>query len=108
MGSILSRTWLENKPINSISQVRHGGKFNFAYTDGHAKLLPMTGGVWLGSPAWPEYGNRPIEPMLLPANASHYGDWCSDPKAVLNTDIGPIECDQIAMSVLNQTTLWTG
>jgi len=107
MSSILSRTWLLNNTVNSISQVRHSGMSNYSYVDGHAKLLPMRGGMWTGSPSWPQFGSMPIEPILLPANSAHYGDWCSDPKAILNTDVGPLECDQIAQTVLTQTTLWT-
>jgi len=106
MDSILSRYWLENKTITSTSQIRHGGKFNFTYTDGHAKMLPMVGGTWDGGAAWPEYGSRPIEQTVIPANSAHYGDWCSDPKAILSTDVGPMECDQIAPFVLSQTKLW--
>lgn len=108
MGSVLSRYWVERRTINSISQVRHGGKFNFAYADGHAKLLPMRGATWTGSPGWPEFGNQPIEQILLPADSSHYGDWCSDPKLVIPTDVGPLECDQIAVNVLGQATWWSG
>lgn len=106
MDSILSRYWLENRTIGATSQVRHGGRFNFTYADGHAKMLPMIGGTWDGGASWPEYGSRPIEQTLVPANSSHFGDWCADPKAVLQTDVGPMECDQIAPFVLNQTKLW--
>jgi len=106
MGSIMSRYGLEGVAINSNSQVRHGARFNFTYTDGHAKMLQMQGGTWYGAGSWPAYGGLGVEPTLLPANATHFGDWCTDPKEILQSDVGPIECDLVAKLVLSQTTLW--
>jgi len=105
MGSILSRYWLEGKTLSANSQVRHGARFNFAYTDGHSKMLPMVGGAWSGGASWPAYGTTATM-TLLPANSSHYGDWCSDPTATIVTDLGPMVCSQVANVVLKQTTLW--
>jgi prepilin-type processing-associated H-X9-DG protein len=108
MGSILSRTWLTGAAFpTSLSQIRHGGKFNFAYTDGHAKMLQMQGGLWNGAGSWPAYGYLPKSPTLLPANSSHFGDWCQDPNATIITDVGPMACNAVAPMVLSQTTLWT-
>jgi prepilin-type N-terminal cleavage/methylation domain-containing protein/prepilin-type processing-associated H-X9-DG protein len=108
MGSILSRTWLTGGAVpTALSQVRHGGKFNFAYTDGHAKMLQMQGGLWLGAGSWPAYGYLPKSPTLLPANSSHYGDWCVDPNATIITDVGAMACNAVAPLVLSQTQLWT-
>jgi prepilin-type N-terminal cleavage/methylation domain-containing protein/prepilin-type processing-associated H-X9-DG protein len=116
MGSILSRyyyTALANGTptqlaLTSNSQLRHAGKFDFAYTDGHAKMLPFVGGIWSGNSSWPAYGSitTPI-PIALPASSQHYGDWCSDPNATIVTDIGPQVCNQIAVQILTQTTLFT-
>jgi len=106
MGSIMSRYGLEGVTINSNSQVRHYAKFNFTYTDGHAKLLQMEGGTWYGAGAWPAYGSLGVEPTLIPSNPTQWGNWCSDPKEILQTDIGPLECDLVAALVLSQTTLW--
>jgi len=106
MGSILSRYWLEGQTITANAQVRHGAKFNFTYTDGHAKMVQMMGGLWSGGGSWPAYGSMANEPVLMPALPSHWGDWCSDPKEILQTDVGPYECDLVAQLVLSQTVLW--
>jgi prepilin-type N-terminal cleavage/methylation domain-containing protein/prepilin-type processing-associated H-X9-DG protein len=113
-GSILSRyyyTALANgantaTSVTSNSQLRHDGKFNFSYTDGHAKMVQFIGGIWSGNAAWPAYGaiTTPI-PIAFPANSAHYGDWCSNPTATLQTDIGPQVCNQIIVNMLSQTTL---
>jgi prepilin-type processing-associated H-X9-DG protein len=55
----------------STAKIRHGGKLNFAFVDGHAKLITMVSGVFAG------YG--------LVARASSETDalkWCYDPNAV--------------------------
>jgi len=106
MGSILSRTWLEGHAATSLGSVRHAGKFNFAYTDGHAKMLPMIGGLWTGAGSWPAYGYLPQSPTVLPASSAHYGDWCADPNATIYTDVGPMACNAVAPLVLSQTILW--
>jgi len=106
MGSILSRYFYENVPISHQSQLRHGGLFNETYVDGHAKLLQWFGGTWSGGAAWPAYNSGAVEPVAIPANSAHYGDWCSDPKQILQSDIGPIECDLLAPLILKQTVIW--
>jgi prepilin-type N-terminal cleavage/methylation domain-containing protein/prepilin-type processing-associated H-X9-DG protein len=105
MGSILSRSELQGQNVTSVNQVRHGARFNFAYADGHAHLLQMAGGSWTGSSAWPDYSQFNPSPVLIPP-ASHYQDWCRDPQATLQTDIGPFQCDQIATYIAGQTKFW--
>jgi len=107
MGSILSRTWLDGSPPTSLAATRHGGKFNFAYVDGHSKLLLMQGGLWTGGGSWPAYGSQGNEPTVFPANSANYGDYCVDPTATLSTDIGPEICGNMVNIVKAQTTLWT-
>jgi prepilin-type N-terminal cleavage/methylation domain-containing protein/prepilin-type processing-associated H-X9-DG protein len=115
LGSILSRTWLASELSNpgagsnltSINQVRHGGKFNFAYTDGHSKVMQMAGGIWTGGSQWPAYGTQGNQGTLFPANSANYGNYCSDPTATINTDIGPMVCGNIAALVASQTIRWT-
>ena len=56
---------------NATSQIRHGGKLNFAFVDGHAKNITMVTGTFAG------YGKV--------ARASSQTDmlkWCYDPNAV--------------------------
>jgi prepilin-type N-terminal cleavage/methylation domain-containing protein/prepilin-type processing-associated H-X9-DG protein len=105
MGSILSRYAYEGQTISSNSQIRHGGHFNFGYVDGHSKQTPMIGGLWTGTASWPAYGNLTQAPVLFPP-ANLYGNWCANPTATIQTDIGPVVCQNIAGIVFSQTTLW--
>lgn len=106
MGSILSRYNLSGTTLSKQSQLRHAGHFQMSYVDGHAKQLQFVGGTWTGSGQWPAYGYTPVAPTALPASSDHYGDWCSDPTMTIQTDIGPMVCNQVAPLVLSQTTLW--
>jgi len=115
MGSILSRTWLASELSNpgaganltSITQVRHAGRFNFNFTDGHAKNMQMAGGIWTGGSQWPAYGSQGNQATLFPANSANYGDYCSDPTATIQTDIGPMVCSSIVTQIASQTVRWT-
>jgi prepilin-type processing-associated H-X9-DG protein len=116
MGSDLSRYYYAalasgGNPTTSVTsngQLRHGGKFDFSYTDGHAKELLFVGGIWSGNSAWPAYGGIQVPiPIALPSNNQHYGDWCSDPKETLISDVGDVECDLMAQKILSQTVLFT-
>jgi prepilin-type N-terminal cleavage/methylation domain-containing protein/prepilin-type processing-associated H-X9-DG protein len=54
----------------SNSQLRHGSSFNFAFADGHAKLVKMKAGYIAGA----EAGE-----FAMPANADQTSWWCADP-----------------------------
>jgi len=109
MGSILSRTWLGSGGANitSINSVRHAGRLNFGFTDGHSKMVQMAGGIWTGGPQWPAYGSQGNQGTLFPANSANYGDYCADPTATLQTDIGPMVCSAVVTLVASQTVRWT-
>jgi prepilin-type N-terminal cleavage/methylation domain-containing protein/prepilin-type processing-associated H-X9-DG protein len=116
MGSILSRTWLgselsggagNGQNINSINSVRHAGKLNFAFTDGHSKMTQMTGGIWTGGTQWPAYGSQGNQATLFPANSVNYGNYCADPNATILTDIGPMVCSSVVTLIASQTVRWT-
>jgi len=79
-----------------------------SFTDGHAKEQLWVGGIWSGNTSWPAYGGiqTPI-PVAMPSNSSNWGDYCSDPKQILASDIGPVECDLMVQKILSQTTLFT-
>jgi prepilin-type N-terminal cleavage/methylation domain-containing protein/prepilin-type processing-associated H-X9-DG protein len=109
MGSILSRYGSPGGSIpmpTSLASIRHGGRFNFSYTDGHAKNLQMQGGIWTNAIGWPAYPSGTPSPVLIPPT-NHWGDYCADPKGTIQTDIGPFECDLIPNTVISSTTLWT-
>jgi len=117
MGSILSRTWLASElsggagngsNLTALSQVRHGGKFNFGFADGHAKMIPMSGGIWTGGLQWPAYGSQGNQATLFPANSANYGFYCANPTAVIQTDLPqPIVCQDIVALIASQTVRWS-
>jgi len=106
MGSILSRYNYSGGVISSNSGLRHGGKFQVNYVDGHAKMLPFVGANWTGGGSWPAYNSTPNEMVAFPASSAHYGDYCTDPKLTIQTDVGPMECDLVAPLIRSQSTLF--
>jgi len=116
MGSVLSRTWLASElssgtgngaNITSINSVRHAGNFNFGFADGHSKMVKMTGGLWTGGSQWPAYGTQGNQATLFPANSANYGNYCADPTATIQTDIGPMVCQNVVSLIASQTVRWT-
>jgi len=117
LGSILSRTWLASELTNgtgsgtnitSINSVRHAGRLNFAFTDGHSKMIQMTGGIWTGGLQWLAYGSQGNQATLFPANTANYGDYCADPTALLQTDYPQVlPCQNYVSVVASQTIRWT-
>jgi len=77
---------------------RHGGRFNFSFADGHAKLIQMKGGL-IGTHRY-----------LVPKNAIDEDHWCADPDAVINLTpkygIGPTRCGDIARLIETSWTAW--
>jgi len=59
--------------VHQNSALRHGGHFNVAFADGHAKNMP-----WIG---WTDG----VDDYLVPANESDRNDWCADPNTPLTT-----------------------
>jgi prepilin-type N-terminal cleavage/methylation domain-containing protein/prepilin-type processing-associated H-X9-DG protein len=53
------------------SKIRHGGKFNFGFVDGHAKIITMVAGTFAG------YGF-----VARPSSETDALKWCYDPNAV--------------------------
>jgi prepilin-type N-terminal cleavage/methylation domain-containing protein/prepilin-type processing-associated H-X9-DG protein len=106
MGSILSRYYYSHIEIGRSGNLRHGGRFNIGYVDGHSKLLPFVGGDWTGGASWPAYGSVANEEVALPASSAHFGDWCTDPTITIVTDVGPMACNAVAPLILSQTILW--
>ena len=100
IGDILCRYALSGQPITSNSQMRHGGRFNFSFMDGHAKMVPWRGGLSDGGGFAADictYPNQTVGPVAIPRSESDYGNWCVDPKKTIDTDAGPMECDMIAV-----------
>ena len=80
------------------SSLRHGGKWNVNFADGHAKLVQFKGGVIGG------------HKYALPRNNADWPKWCADPNA--NIDLGPsyglpvTPCGNIAALVNSGITYW--
>ena len=68
-------------------QLRHGGRFNMTFMDGHAKSMAWRGGLspWGG-------GGR----IALPRRTSDYSKWCANPDEVLLTNVGTLACKDVA------------
>jgi len=107
MGSILSSYSNDGATISTNGAMRHGGRFNFAFTDGHAKLVRWQGGLSGGGgfSVYPLPGQS-VGPIAIPRSVTDYGNWCTDPKAILNTDAGQMECDQVAAYVRSTITVF--
>lgn len=57
------------------SQLRYGGSFNYAFTDGHAKAMKVRSGIFKG--VW---NNR----FIMPSNVAAFGaSYCADPDEIL-------------------------
>ncbi len=64
----------------SNSGLRYSGSFNYAFADGHAKSLPVRGGILPGA-----FNNR----FILPKNINQYGtSYCADANEMINQEDG--------------------
>ncbi|MGC8668384.1 MAG: prepilin-type N-terminal cleavage/methylation domain-containing protein [Chthonomonadales bacterium] len=84
---------LSTDHIRRTSELRHGGRFNMAYADGHAKSLPWRAG---------HIGSLPV---AAPANAADWSKWCADPREKIPSFHGnPIACGDAAADALAGVT----
>jgi prepilin-type N-terminal cleavage/methylation domain-containing protein/prepilin-type processing-associated H-X9-DG protein len=80
----------------SNSALLHGGRFNMAYVDGHAKSLGWKGGHLNG------FGN-----IAAPKNQSDWGKWCADPNAPIMVQNGNVQpCGQAIATLNAQGVQW--
>ncbi|MDH4388269.1 MAG: prepilin-type N-terminal cleavage/methylation domain-containing protein [Fimbriimonas sp.] len=64
----------------SNTSLRYSGSFNYAFLDGHAKALPVKGGILPGA-----FNNR----WIMPSNHVQWGGaYCSDPDAIIQPEDG--------------------
>ena len=78
------------------SALLHGGRFNMAYVDGHAKSLGWKGGNLSG------FGN-----LAVPRSSSDWAKWCADPGAMVTTQsIGSQPCGQVVSALVAQPVQW--
>ena len=63
----------------SNSGMRYGGSFNYGFLDGHAKAIPVRGGILVGA-----FNSR----YIRPANSNYFGSYCADPEAIIEPEDG--------------------
>lgn len=107
MSFILSAYTNDGGTITTNGALRHGGNFNFAFCDGHAKSVRWQAGLSDGG-GFSIYmlPGQSVGPVALPRNPNDYGKWCADPKGIISTDVGSMECDQIAQYVHDHVSTW--
>jgi prepilin-type N-terminal cleavage/methylation domain-containing protein/prepilin-type processing-associated H-X9-DG protein len=82
----------------SNGSLLHGGRFNIAYVDGHAKNMSWKGGHVNG------FGN-----IAMPAAETDWGKWCVDPTVtVTSNSIGSVPCGQVPAAIVALGVQWFG
>ena len=80
------------------SGMRHGGKFNIAFADGHAKLIQMKGGL-IGSHRY-----------AVPKNVVDGAKWCANQDEIINLTpsygLPATRCGDISALVNKSMTAW--
>lgn len=74
----------------------HGGRYNAGYADGHSKNIMFKGG----------YSPLGSGKVMLPRNVADYGKWCIDPTAQVNSYLGQMPCNQVAVVAASMVTGW--
>ena len=82
-----------NKSVHNAG-LRHGGRFNMVFVDGHAKNVPFVGGQSALSG----------DPLGLPSSRKDGKMYCQDPEAV-DPNVG-MTCGQWVDFVYDHTTIW--
>ncbi len=86
---------LSNFAGGSDAGMRHNGRFNMLYADGHAKGMQWHGGVYTD-------GTK----VAFPTNAADYSKWCAAPDAPAYPG-APQTCLSYLQQQGGQTTFWT-
>jgi prepilin-type N-terminal cleavage/methylation domain-containing protein/prepilin-type processing-associated H-X9-DG protein len=73
----------------------HGGRFNMAYVDGHAKSMNWKGGV-----------SGSIGKFAVPRSQDDWAKWCADPNAAVNSSVGTYPCNQVISALVAQGVTW--
>ena len=93
----------------ATSGLQHGGRFNMAFADGHAKGIAWRAGIMWGAPDPSDGGRDPTDLrglFAVPRSSSYFADWCADPDATINTEIGAMPCGQVAGAYLAYDHTW--
>src|SRR5258708_6070737 len=90
---------------NTNAGMRHGGRFNMGYCDGHSKSLQWKGGNISSTPGFYCFFAGPQCRIAVPANTADWAKWCTDPSAVINTDNGVSRCDEVVPKIIAGGTI---
>ncbi len=82
----------------SNSSLIHAGRYNMAYTDGHAKNMNWHAG---------KSGLFSGQIFSAPRNTADQSKWCADPTAVITSPTGgTLACGQVVPAVINNGVTW--
>lgn len=107
--------WFTNSALSELSfysgetngGMRHSGRFNMNYVDGHSKSMPWRGGDTTGAGFFCFSGDRSTCKIVVPRMQQDWGKWCADPSATIATDVGQMRCDQVIPYILaNGNVRW--
>ncbi|MDE2127455.1 MAG: type II secretion system protein [Armatimonadetes bacterium] len=107
-GDCMDRPWytlaitsiLSNYDGDTNSGMVHGGMFNIAYVDGHAKAMPWKGAL---SEVFPASQSGRI---AVPKDTAAWDDWCADPDLTINSAFGSMPCGQVAAAYVKTGATW--
>jgi len=77
--------------------MRHAGRLNMIYVDGHAKSMNWHGGN-------STYGGNGH--VALPRSDTDWSKWCADPNAVIYTPLGYRPCGQVGSAIVAANVTW--
>jgi prepilin-type N-terminal cleavage/methylation domain-containing protein/prepilin-type processing-associated H-X9-DG protein len=78
--------------------LRHRGRFNMIYVDGHAKSMAWHGAYRLGG--------RIGDKVAAPRDQADYAKWCADPDEVIVTDLATMPCGQVSVYATSHFIHW--
>jgi len=105
------RTWYTNSINTGLSAWKgttnndlvHGGRFNTAFLDGHAKMVQFKVGR-------ARVVSRIPVPMMFPSNPVNDTKWCADPNEVINVPSGlanfTLPCGEVVGYFRQRVTTW--
>ncbi len=77
--------------------LRHAGRFNIVFTDGHSKAMHWRGGT-------NSYGFS--SKIAVPGSPKDYNDWCANPNEIINSEVGNLPCGSVAQTTIDKGTTW--
>ncbi len=73
----------------------HGGRFNMAYVDGHAKNM-----------SWKAGTSSVFGTFAVPRSQDDWVKWCADPNTSVTSGLGTYPCNQVIPALIAQGVVW--